>query len=104
MQAKHVIIFALIGMMALLGFNLINGNRHEKNRMATVSSSSANDGANIDDSDNARVNVESPAKSKDIAAKPLGQQPKAILDDVNAKIAQSQDEEQAKLTQMNQAQ
>ena len=37
MQMKHLIIFALVGMVALLGFNLINGNQREKDREAVIS-------------------------------------------------------------------
>ena len=41
MQIKHLIIFALVGMAALLGFNLISGNQHEKSREAAISSTAS---------------------------------------------------------------
>ena len=32
MQIKHLIVFALVGIVALLSFNLVNGYQHDKNR------------------------------------------------------------------------
>lgn len=41
MEMKHVIIFAVIGIVALLGFNIINGNSREQNREIAASSVAA---------------------------------------------------------------
>lgn len=106
MQMKHLIIFALVGMVALLGFNLINGNQREKNReIITASSSSepSQEGADTD-TDTPNIPVTSTSTSTDIASKPLGQQPKAILDDATAKIEQAQQTDQQRLEQMDRAQ
>lgn len=95
MEMKHVIIFAVIGIVALLGFNIINGNSHEKNREVAVSSTvSEQPTAAVSDADS----------SKNIASKPLGEQPKAILDDATNKIDQAQQSEQDRLEQMSNAQ
>lgn len=97
MQIKHLIVFALVGMAALLGFNIFNNNQHEKNREMLAE-------------DNAPVQVvadsvvtptnEAANNSSNIASKPLGEQPKAILDDATTKIDQSQQVEQTRLAQM----
>lgn len=101
MEMKHLIIFAVIGIVALLGFNIINGNSHEKNREMAVSSMASEPSTStavVSDADNAK------SKSTDIANKPLGQQPKAILDDATSKIDQAQQSEQDRLDQMSSAQ
>ena len=93
MEMKHVIIFAVIGFAALLGFNIINGNSHERNREMAISST---------------ISEQSPATAEasdtSIANKPLGEQPKAILDDATSKIDQAQQAEQDRLDQMSSAQ
>lgn len=105
MQMKHLIIFALVGMVALLGFNLINGNQREKNReIITASSSSEPNQESADTPDSDDTLVTSTSTSTDIASKPLGQQPKAILDDATAKIEQAQQTDQQRLEQMGSAQ
>ena len=38
MQIKHLIIFALAGIVVLLGFNMINGSQREKNREVIAAS------------------------------------------------------------------
>ena len=91
MEMKHVIIFAVIGIVALLGFNVINGNSHEKKR-EMVTSSTASD------------TNDAPSPSTDIASKPLSQQPKAIIDDATNKIDQAQKYEQDRLEQMGDTQ
>ncbi|MEN6669471.1 hypothetical protein AAJP47_03750 [Psychrobacter sp. B38] len=97
MQIKHLIIFALVGMVALLGFNLIMGSQHEKNREAAISSAMSEEttGAGVSDT------KESDGSSTSIANKPLGEQPKAILDDATTKIDQAQQADQARLAQMD---
>ncbi|MBH0094774.1 hypothetical protein I6E61_00025 [Psychrobacter sp. NZS113] len=98
MQMKHLIIFALVGMVALLGFNLINGSQRDKNREALVSSAA---------SQQSSINTEIPethieASSSDaITSKPLGEQPKAILDSATTQIDQAQQAEQKNLEEMD---
>ncbi|WP_201598492.1 hypothetical protein [Psychrobacter vallis] len=98
MQMKHLIIFALVGIVALLGFNLINGIQHDKNREMAV------DGVNSEQSmasTAASDTDKAVSGSENIASKPLGEQPKAILDDATAKIDQAQQADQARLAQVN---
>ena len=99
MEMKHLIIFAVIGIVALLGFNIINGNSHEKNREVAVSST-------VSEQPTAAVSDAGSSKnsSANIASKPLGEQPKAILDDATNKIDQAQQSEQDRLEQMSNAQ
>jgi len=99
MQMKHLIIFAVVGMVVLLGFNVMNGSQREQNREviaasseAAVSENNGSDMRNANDSD-----------TSDIASKPLGQQPKAILDDATTKIDQAQQADAARLEQMSPA-
>lgn len=84
MQLKHLIIFALIGMVALLGFNLINGSTSTTTSELAVS---------VPDAE--------ASHSTDLANKSLGEQPKAILDDATAKIEQVQQVDKARLEKMN---
>lgn len=93
MQAKHLIIISVAGIVLLLGFNLINGSLHEKNRATVIQNSVATDEASV-------INTDSPT-SNDIASKPLGEQPKAILEDATSKIDQAQQAEQARVAQIN---
>ena len=95
MQMKHLIIFALVGMVALLGFNLINGMQHEKNREIAVS------GATSEQSMTSTAASDTVNGSENSASQPLGKQPKAILDDATAKIDQAQQTDQARLAQVN---
>lgn len=99
MQIKHLIIFALAGIVILIGFNIFNSNRHEQNRdvmvdahptLTSVSAASSNDLQDADD--------------LDIASKPLGQQPKAILDKATTQIEQAEQTNQQRLDQMENAQ
>ncbi|HCT72478.1 hypothetical protein ACT3N8_13305 [Psychrobacter aquimaris] len=97
MQMKHLIIFALVGMVALLGFNLINGSQREKDRESITTSSSteqASTGVTESDSNNDEKN-----SSVDITSKPLGEQPKAILDSATTQIEQAQQADQQRLDQ-----
>ncbi len=100
MQMKHLIIFALVGMVALLGFNLINGMQHEKNREIGVNGATSEQSITstaASETDKAKaVNG-----SENIASQPLGKQPKAILDEATAKIDQAQQTDQARLAQMS---
>ena len=93
MQMKHLIIFALVGMVVLLGFNLISGHQRDKHREILVNNNSAESatatGANT---------------GENIASQPLGQQPKAILDDATTQIEQAQRAEQQRVAQVAKAQ
>jgi len=93
MEMKHVIIFAVIGIVALLGFNIINGNSHEQNREVAASSVAA------EQIEATIVNAET-----DIASQPLSQQPKAIVDSATSKIDQAQQAEQERVAQLDDAQ
>ena len=93
MEMKHLIIFAVVGMVALLGFNMLNGNQRDKNREAITASSEPE-----------LVNSDNNSNTSDIASQPLGQQPKAILDNATAKIDQAQQADTARLEQTSIAQ
>ncbi len=91
MQIKHLIVFALVGIVALLGFNLVNGYQHDKNR-EIINSRTSTAGLDTD---------KAVSGSENIASKPLGEQPKAILDDATSKIDQAEQTDQARLAQMS---
>lgn len=95
MQMKHLIIFALAGMVILLGFNMINGSRHENRRVATNEVAIP-----INDSEASTQ----PSASAEITSKPLGEQPKAIMDKATTEINEAQQADAARLAQMNDAQ
>lgn len=99
MQMKHLIIFALVGMVALFGFNLINGNQREKNRELIVSNATSEQTLStvVPDTDN----VEN--SSTDIVNQPLGKQPKAILDKATTQIEQAQQADKQRLEQTGSA-
>lgn len=94
MQIKHLIIFFLIGITALLAFNILNNYQHEKDREMALSSATS-------EQKTADTLVSEASPSDSLANKPLGEQPKAILDDATAKIAQVQDTDQARLAKMD---
>ncbi len=94
MQIKHLIIFSLVGIMALLAFNIINDYQRDKDSEMALSSTTSEQkttGTLVSDTSN----------SNNIANKPLGEQPKAILDDATTKIDQAQQTDQARLAQMD---
>ncbi|MGP9492351.1 hypothetical protein [Psychrobacter sp. AOP7-B1-24] len=98
MQMKHLIIFALIGIVGLFGFNLINGKQHEKNREVVVSSVTVGTSdTNIDSSATGKT----ASNSGDITSQPLAEQPKAILDSATSQINQAQQTEQKNLENMD---
>lgn len=100
MEMKHIIIFAIIGIVALLGFNIINGSGREESREAMVSNAATETVTTTD-----AANVASPTNgSTDIASQPLSEQPKAILDDATDKIEQAQQAEQNRLDQTSSTQ
>ncbi|WP_296236564.1 hypothetical protein [Psychrobacter sp. UBA5136] len=90
MHIKHLIIFAIAGIVILLGFNTINGSQHAKNREALTAN------GQVEQTD---INaVES--NGSDIASKPLGQQPKAVIDKATTQIAQAEQVNQQRTEQM----
>ncbi|WP_372829724.1 hypothetical protein [Psychrobacter maritimus] len=97
MQIKHLIIFALAGIVILLGFNMINGSQREKNREAITASNEVEQ-ANADTTSNVNSNT------ADIASQPLGQQPKAIIDKATTQIAQAEQTSQQRAEQMTDTQ
>ena len=90
MQMKHLIIFALAGIVILLGFNMINGSQREKNREALAASS---------ETENTDI-VITDSKTSDIVSQPLGQQPKAILDKASTQIEQAEQVSQQRSEQI----
>ncbi|MEK6218457.1 MAG: hypothetical protein N2B59_04760 [Psychrobacter sp.] len=96
MQMKHLIIFALAGIVLLIGFNMFNSNRHES-RIAAATSSTTSPATAISSEDTVNTNT-------DIASQPLGKQPKAILDNATAQIEQAEQVNQERVEQMSDAQ
>ena len=96
MQIKHLIIFALAGIVILLGFNMINGSQREKNREAITASNEVEQAK----ADTSNVNSD----TADIASQPLGQQPKAIIDKATTQIAQAEQTSQQHAEQMTDTQ
>lgn len=96
MQMKHLIIFALAGIVLLIGFNMFNSNRHES-RIEAATSSTTSPATAISSEDTVNTNT-------DIASQPLGKQPKAILDNATAQIEQAEQVSQERVEQMSAAQ
>lgn len=99
MQMKHLIIFALAGIVMLIGFNVVNSNRHESRIAATTSSSTTPIPPDNTISSEDEVNA-----TTDIASQPLGKQPKAIIDNATAQIEQAEQVNQERVEQMSDAQ
>lgn len=106
MQMKHLIIFALAGMVILLGFNMVSGSQREKNREAIIANNeteqAATDAAESNDANASNVNPTT--NTSDIASKPLGQQPKAIIDKATTQIEQAEQVNQQRTEQMTDTQ
>ena len=102
MQIKHLIIFALAGIVILLGFNMISGSQREKNREVIAASNEVEEtGTDTAESNNANASTVNPTTTtSDIASKPLGQQPKAILDKATTQIEQAEQVNQQRSEQM----
>ena len=90
MQIKHLIIFALAGIVILAGFNMISGSQREKNREALAANS---------ETENTDI-VITDSKTSDIVSQPLGQQPKAILDKASTQIEQAEQVSQQRSEQI----
>ncbi len=99
MQKKHLIAFTFATIFMLLGFNIINNYFHEKNRAALIEDDTpvATEPASSSNSTNSNGSI-------DVAAQPLGEQPKAIIDNVTKDIEQAQQVEQQRLEQMDNTQ
>lgn len=93
MQAKHLVILALVGIVILLGFNIINGNRHEQNRAVAASSVTPTSTTTV-------VPHQDTNHPVDVASQPLEKQPKAIIDNATNQINQAQQADQQRLDQM----
>lgn len=92
MQKKHLIAFTTATIFLLLGFNLVSSYFHENRRAALV-----------DDDLSKAINSETQLNDK-IAAQPLADQPKAIIENASSQIEQAQKLEQQRLEQMDNAQ
>lgn len=100
MEMKHIIIFALAGFVLLIGFNMMSGGRDDSNATAVVDSSVPAPAPVSTPTDTTTQS----AASESIASQPLGQQPKAILDNATSKIDQAQQADKERLDQMSSAQ
>ncbi len=98
MEMKHIIIFALAGFVLLIGFNMMSGGRDDSNTTAVVDSNEPAPASTPTDT------TTQSAASESIASQPLGQQPKAILDNATSKIDQAQQADKERLEQMSSAQ
>ena len=92
MQRKHLMVLTLATIFMLLSYNIISSYFHEKNR------------AELLNNDTPVVVENSNGGNVKIAEQPLGEQPKAIIDNVSADIEQAQKVEQQRLEQRNDAQ
>ena len=107
MKIKHLIIFALVAMALLLGFNVINGNRHENNRAASINTETVADMTNTTESttsDSNNGNSNGNNNEDNITSKPLGEQPKAIMDKATSQIDTAQQVEEERMVQIENAQ
>lgn len=102
MQLKPLIIVIVVAMVLLLGFNVINGNRHENNRAEMTNAATAVDTQASSTANGADMN--SASSTTDITSKPLGEQPKAIMDKATTQIDDAQQADNARLAQLDSAQ
>ena len=92
MNAKTMIIIAVVAGVALVIFNIAISYNDPDPVSAEIASTEATNIANTANTND------------DIANKPLGQQPKAILDKANNEIEQAQQLESDKMAQLENAQ
>lgn len=89
LSLKPIIFFALVVMLGMIAFNwMISNHSHE----------SVEEHPNISPSQN-----QSASDSDKIADKPLGQQPKAILDKANSEIEQAEKLQNQQMAQLDAA-
>ena len=93
MHLRPLIILIILAIALLLGFNIINSNRHENNRAAAMNINSPTD------TNTADVNIAS--SSTEVNSKPLAEQPKAIMDKATTQIEKAQQVEKDRLAQMD---
>ena len=101
MQIKHLIIFALAGIAILIGFNVVNSNRHES-RVEEVAITAPP--PSPDTATSSEDTAIATTATTDIASQPLGKQPKAIIDNATAQIEQAEQLNQERVEQMSDAQ
>jgi|GEM_PF-310969 len=101
MQAKYLIVVALVGIVLLAGFNMMSSSQNEQDRAAMALKTSTASTTGI-----AESYVEQPvtATEQPITEKPLGEQPKAILDKATTQIDQAQQAELARAVHVEEAQ
>ncbi|GAA0324732.1 hypothetical protein [Psychrobacter aestuarii] len=92
MQPKHIIIVAVIGIVALVVFNMLNSHSRPDVALiqADISSAPATDSSNT-----------SASTTETATAPSLGEQPKAILDNVHSSLDAAEAKEADKLTQVD---
>lgn len=91
MQMKHLIIITLTSIFLLIGFNLFNGNKNAQNRAEMV--------------DSTPVIVETETTGMvDVTSKPLGEQPKAMMDKATTQISQVEQADQQRAEQIDNVQ
>ena len=98
MQMKHLIIFAIAGIILLIGFNMMNSDRRD-DTTAVVDKETTESAVVAETYTDA--NTES--KPSAIADKPLGQQPKAIIDKATTQIEQAEQDNQEQVKQIEDA-
>lgn len=91
MQKKHLIAFTMATIFLLLGFNIINGKRHEQSRAAPIENTApiATETSTATDVNDSNTNIAA--------------QPKAIIDNATSQIEQAQNIEQQRLEQTDSA-
>ena len=98
MQMKHLIIFAIAGIILLIGFNMMNSDRRDDT--TAVVDKETTDSAVVAET-YTDANTESAPSA--IADKPLGQQPKAIIDKATTPIEQAEQDNQEQVKQIEDA-
>ena len=99
MQMKHLIILAIVGIILLIGFNVMNSDRREDNTTAVVDKETADSAVVTETYKDADTDTAASA----IADKPLGEQPKAIMDKATTQIEQAERDNQQQVEQIENA-
>ena len=87
MQAKHLIIIAILGIAGLVLFNLINTPAHD------IAAADEGEAIGVESSPSIQNN-------ESLANKPLSQQPKAIVDKATSEIERAQQVEHDNMARM----
>ena len=108
MQAKYLIVIAIIGIVVLAGFNMFSSSQNEQDRAAMALKTSTTE---INTTGIAETYVEEPVAATEqavtdqpITEKPLAEQPKAIVDKATTQIDEAQQAELARAIQVEEAQ